>query len=359
MSSEAIGFGAVGVAVLCFGSNFIPIKKFETGDGVFFQWILCITIWIAGLIVQCTTYSEERIGGPGFAPFQPVAMLGGFLWCTGNMLTVPIIKCIGLSLGMLVWGLANLLAGWGSGMTGLFGLGKKQDVSHPALNYVGVALCCASLGLYLFVKSDVGKEKTATVSINTEDGHLLEGDTDSPRRIEIETVVIETSWVDRLTATQKRIAGIGLSVVAGIFYGTNFDPPQYIMDNSSAAHPTSQRGLDYVFSHFCGILLTSTIYMLIYCAAKKNQPSVYPQVILPAVASGALWAIADICWFVANTNLSFVVSFPMITTGPGVVASLWGIFAFREIVGFRNYLFLGGAFAVTITGVVLIALSRL
>ena len=36
-----IGYAAIATASLFFGSNFVPVKKFETGDGVFFQWILC------------------------------------------------------------------------------------------------------------------------------------------------------------------------------------------------------------------------------------------------------------------------------------------------------------------------------
>lgn len=40
MSEETIGFIAAAVAIVCFGSNFVPIKKFETGDGVFFQWYM-------------------------------------------------------------------------------------------------------------------------------------------------------------------------------------------------------------------------------------------------------------------------------------------------------------------------------
>jgi hypothetical protein len=29
---------------------------------------------------------------------------------------VPIIKCIGLGMGLLVWGLTNMLTGWASGV---------------------------------------------------------------------------------------------------------------------------------------------------------------------------------------------------------------------------------------------------
>jgi hypothetical protein len=31
--SEAWGFSMAGIAILFYGSNFVPIKKFETGDG--------------------------------------------------------------------------------------------------------------------------------------------------------------------------------------------------------------------------------------------------------------------------------------------------------------------------------------
>ena len=61
----------------------------------------------------------------GFPQFQPVAMLGGLLWATGNMMCVPVIKLIGLSMGLLIWGSTNMLMGWASGQFGLFGL-KSQ-----------------------------------------------------------------------------------------------------------------------------------------------------------------------------------------------------------------------------------------
>lgn len=41
--------------------------------------------------------------------------------------------------------------------------------------------------------------------------------------------------------------------------------------------------LDYVFAHFSGIFLTSTVYFLLYCAAMKNNPKVYPAAIIPGI----------------------------------------------------------------------------
>ena len=89
--------------------------------------------------------------------------------------------------------------------------------------------------------------------------------------------------------------------------------------------------LDYVFACFVGIYVSSTIYFLIYIIIKKNKPAIYPRAILPGVISGLMWGTATTCWFVANKALSEAVAFPIVTSGPSVVASLWGVFVFKEI----------------------------
>ena len=65
--------GAI-IAIIFFGTNFVPIKKFDTGDGIFFQWILCVGIWIVGLIVNLIR---------GQPPFFYPSLIGGFLWTFG------------------------------------------------------------------------------------------------------------------------------------------------------------------------------------------------------------------------------------------------------------------------------------
>jgi glucose uptake protein GlcU len=321
------GFIGVALAVLFFGSNFVPIKKFETGDGMFFQWVMCAAIWIFGLIINAYQ---------GFPAFVPLAMLGGFLWCTGNVMVVTIVKCIGLALGICLWGISNLIMGWFSGTFGLFGL-RKQEVPNPAFNYVGFVFAVLSIVLYLFIKPEEKK-------VDEEEQKLI---------VNENKVQEEGSWVDKLNPFHKRILGVTLALISGIFYGTNFDPPQYVQD-----HGGSQNGLDYVFSHFTGIFITSTTYFLIYCILKKNRPSLYPQIVLPSFLSGVMWAVAQSSWFIANSNLDMVVAFPIISTGPSIVASIWGIFVFREIRGGRNFIILLLAFLCTIFGAIMISLSK-
>jgi hypothetical protein len=60
----------VGCAVF-WGSNFVPVKQFETGDGMFFQLILCVAIWSTGFIVNAAR---------GFPKFYPLPLAGGVLW---------------------------------------------------------------------------------------------------------------------------------------------------------------------------------------------------------------------------------------------------------------------------------------
>ena len=157
--------------------------------------------------------------------------------------------------------------------------------------------------------------------------------------------------------------GFTLALAAGLFYGTNFNPPQHLIDAAVREGDDSQHsveGLDYVFSHFCGIFLTTLCYFVVYCAGKHaagRKPEL-PPCVLPAFLSGLMWGVAQICWFVANAKLSFTVSFPIITSLPGLVGALWGVLVFAEIKGWDNYALLIVSGVMRLVAVVLIVLSK-
>ncbi|XP_053114374.1 transmembrane protein 144 isoform X2 [Hemicordylus capensis] len=338
-----IGFTSSAVAVVLFGSNFVPIKKFDTGDGMFFQWILCTAIWIVSLIVNLIQNCPK---------FWPLAMVGGFLWATGNITVVPIVKTIGLGLGLLIWASFNLLTGWASSRFGWFGI-DPEEVAKPVLNYIGAGLSVLSTILFLLVKTDVQSALPSSESTPLIREHLVNTSIHSAANRS------DVSWVDSFSPLGKRIIGCCLAVIAGILYGSSFVPVLYIKDHGRR-NGTKYTGanLDYVFAHFSGIFLTSTTYFLIYCAAMKNNPKVYPKAIIPGFVSGVLWAIATCCWFLANRYLSAVVSFPIITAGPGFIAAMWGALVFKEIKGLRNYLLLLIAFCVILAGSLSTAFSK-
>jgi glucose uptake protein GlcU len=467
-----LGFQAALLAVLFFGSNYVPAKHVKVGDGVFFQFIMCVSIWVTSLPVLF--YMVEAF--PATSTEFAIAMGGGFLWCTGNMLCAFIIQLIGIGLGLLVWGSFNMLMGWASGCFGLFGL-RAEPIAIPSWNYAGVALALVGLALFLQVKptttedsddndNDSGaprgyasisgadvpggeqQQQSGYVSVlrSTSSGFLpnllvVDGGSDShhlaggPEADDVEMVLpgeslesppIKAEERDSVnmmmmttrhrirsqshstaaaagagagagtgasaggagsddsrgsnpygnsdsddhchddafrtwTSGKKRVVGCLCSVVAGGLFGCSFNPAQWIIDN----HPNTyspETLLAFVFPHYCGIALCSFLYFIVYCAVMryhlKRRPFVTPEVVLPAVLSGALWGVAEICWFIANQHLGFAISFPLITSGPGFVGALWGIFMFNEIKGRRNLAILGVAGVVTVGALVLVGLSH-
>ncbi|KAK3099262.1 hypothetical protein FSP39_001819 [Pinctada imbricata] len=358
-----VGYLTAGLAVLFFGSNFAPVKKFETGDGMFFQWIMCSATLLVGVVVNMIRKCP---------PFYPIVMLGGLLWETGNICVVPIIKTIGMGLGLCIWGMTNLLSGWATGRFGLFGL-KPEVPGNTTMNYLGVAIAVSSSFIFALVKSDI-----TPIDSSDEKEPLLRPTRERPMNIESDSLYTSSSthdilifnqknsgsinrdeddpnntMIDRLSPGSKRAVGIVLSVISGVLYGQTFTPSTYLQD-----HGKSENALDYVFACFVGIYCTSTVYFIIYIIIMKNKPRVYPKAILPGVVSGIMWGMATTGWFVANKVLSEAVAFPIVTTGPSIIASLWGILVFKEIKGRRNISILMLGFVFVITGAVLTGFSK-
>jgi hypothetical protein len=260
------GYIGVLIAVLGFGSNFVPLKRVKIGDGVFFQFCMCNAIFMTSipvLIVQ------------KFPTFHGLALLGGFLWCTGNMLCPIAIRLIGMGLGLLVWGAVSMVMGWASGTYGLFGL-NKQDVANSGLNIAGVCVAIVGLLIFLQVKTNdtsldnagsLQKDNPSVPLLNSACGRSL-GDVEGISASEMHKKDDEVSFnhvaptmsgIDSWSDSTKRLVGLMLSATAGIFFGCSFDPSQYVIDNT---YDGDDNSLNYVFAHFTGILITSWVYTI-------------------------------------------------------------------------------------------------
>lgn len=302
------------ISAIGFGSNYIPIKKYSSGDGMFFQFIFCSSIFLSGIMVAIYTNCN----------FYPFAMLGGFLWATGNILCVPAIKLIGLAPSLCIWGSSNMLIGWSSGVFGIFGYPMKEFISNVYLNYIGVFLSLIAFILYCMIKINNNNE----ISVFEEDRLL-------PNTKEY----------------IRKLLGISCALISGTFYGVNFNPVVIIRIQEKVSN------LDCVFSHFCGIFLTSFTYFLFYCIYKKT-PLLYPKIIIPGFLSGILWSLADIAWFISNEKLGQSIAYPIVTSTPNVIASLWSVCVFKEISGKRNYFLLSLALLLTILSSIIISVSK-
>lgn len=394
----AIGLGAVLLCVILFGSFALPTKTARTGDGVFFQFTMCCGIFFVGIIthfIQCSLGSNAGFtdGSPPACPqFVPLAALGGAIWCTSNMLLVPIVDCIGVGMCMLCWGMLEMLAGWATGRFGLFGV-DPEPITVPWLNSVGVVLAVGSLAVLTAVQPEVAMQEDAdaraaasvfhtspTPQLDSEPLLADAIDDGAATKAAVGSLQAATSttgsggdnddwkWTDQLTPLQKRIFGVAACCIAGTLSGSTFTPIMYIVSATSDASGANSMGpfpgastqlLDHLYAHFTGIWLTSAGYLMLYICALRNRPrAVHPEVMLPGFVSGCVWGVAMVCWFIANAQLEVVISFPMVTMGPGLVNLAYGCILFGEIRGRRNYGLLAAAIGIYLAASVCIVLSK-
>lgn len=346
--SAVSGYVSVLVAAVFFGSNYLPVRKMRTGNGVFFQFAMSVGIVVVGLCVQLVRKSPT---------IYPAAMLGGMLWSMGNCASVRVINVLGVGMAVTTWGCAGMIVGWASGRFGVWGI-KAEEPKSEVFSALSVAVGVVAVVLFGFVKPGEGEEagkKQEEVSL-VEDGNL--------------TVEEKQSAAAEPLPASQRLKGFFMAICCGVFYGFTFDPSQSMMDDygsRSLAEDVkySPEGLDYAFSAYLGIFVTGLAYMIAVSVLRRWFPTLEKtditnpmDMFVPAFVSGVMWAIAATAWFIANTNLGLAISYPLVALGPCIVASLWGILYLREISGRRNFMFLGLAFSVAALSCVFTVLSH-
>lgn len=172
---------------------------------MFYQFVMAVSIWLSGLIVYLCL---------GCPPMSGLAMVGGAIWATGNLCTVPIIQSIGLAMGILLWGSTNMISGWFSGVFGFFGIAKQTaDIKSMPLNIAGMVLCLCSVACSLNIKSETeGAIKTihsvgSFTAMSTATGNLDGEGASLYSDLLPQSHVQEQSWIQRFSPTQKRICG--------------------------------------------------------------------------------------------------------------------------------------------------------
>lgn len=287
----------------------------------------------------------------------------GALWSTGAIFSVFCIKTCGLTVGILIWSTTSLIMGWAGGRFGVFGV-KAQvppTTSKLIMNYFSVILAAASAVFFLFIKSDTKKAEPHPPPPDVEP---LPIEVIKAVNGEVEpSAILETDFpfLNRLSDPFQKVLGSIIAAFSGLFYGLMFIPDQYIRDHPEKFlhnnEPPPNNGLYYVQSQYSGILLTSMVYFIIYTIFKRNKPAINPSIALPAMISGAMWAIANVGFIVAISSLKSAVAYPIVSVLPGIVTSLWSLFWFREIQGKGNYIFLVLGMIVRIVAALLSALS--
>lgn len=329
-SEEVLGYIGAAVASVFFGSNYIPTKNYPTGDGITFVWMFSSGVLLVAI-------SSIMIAGKYV--FVYTGLLGGSLWASGNMCVIPIVKTIGLGLGLLIWGSTSLITGFFVGKFGIFGV-DKQPVYHDVMNWIGIWFVVMAMAVFFFIKPTLEKREYKPIG---EKGAIQDEEEN------------EDSILDRIPAKSKGIVGASLAALSGMLYGVNMVPMSLWVQDEKA-HGRTPGPLDFVFSHFIGIYMYSTVVFVVYCIVNR-PPKVFPAAILPSMISGAMWGIAQCGLMSATQILGYAVGFPIGSAGPLLVSSLWSVFYFRELRGQKNIGLLLGSFAFLLSGIALLALS--
>ncbi len=270
-----IGYCCMALACLFFGILNLPVKHYKTGDGMFFQLLVGLSIWSASLIVNCVRGQPE---------FYALPMLGGFFWSTANLQTVPTIKLLGIGISQTINNLVSLVFGWAYARFGWFGIRPEQP-ANVGLNYAGVAVCALSVVVYLFVKVNEPASNTTQKQIQSDsDEEVTEEATRLLGRVQRKEEEDEgLEFYEKLGAIERKAFGVVVAIVGGVFFGATFAPILYVQDNYEGASPN---GNDYAFSLGTGILFSSLGYFVVYCVVRRNRPRIYPELMLPAFTTG-------------------------------------------------------------------------
>mmetsp|Transcript_64655 Transcript_64655/g.166381 ORF Transcript_64655/g.166381 Transcript_64655/m.166381 type:complete len:459 (-) Transcript_64655:392-1768(-) len=176
----------------------------------------------------------------------------------------------------------------------------------------------------------------------------------------------EVPKVGSLTSLMLRIGswlpgsfaqGFILALVAGVLFSQTFTWPTDLMQQGKLGEAHSTNPMDYVFSHFCGIGATGLVVLLSYVAVRRGEAYTPRNIILPAMASGAMWAVGQVAWFQANVELSLVIAFPIISTLPGIISMFWGCLLFGELRSQRARRLALAGMCIRLPAVALIGLS--
>ncbi|CAK9087226.1 Transmembrane protein 144 homolog [Durusdinium trenchii] len=143
--------------------------------------------------------------------------------------------------------------------------------------------------------------------------------------------------------------GSMMSIIAGSLFGTTFVLPVALKEGSLGGHHSAYI-MDYVFSHFIGIFLTSTTALLIYVGTMRKNAYTPCNIVVPAIWSGVIWGIAQVAWFQANLDLGFSVAFPVVASLPGVIGLVIGICCFKEVESYWARIFAGLGLLLRIPG---------
>ncbi|VDO69382.1 unnamed protein product [Haemonchus placei] len=285
----ALGYLALLISCTSFGSMFTPLKRKDTKDGFFVQWVECSVVLVVGFFINIIR---------GFPQFQWIAAIGGVLYATGNVFCVPVVNGLGMGIGFLVWGAMQIIVGWSVARFGLFGFLEATEVKHNLINYIGIIIVLVSGVLFIFVKHDE-KEK------------------------EKNQVIHNLFFFDLL------FSYLFMTMCLAILHGLMMAPIAILKQRNPSTDPYNV--FDYIWSFYSTVFVFSTIYFVLYCIIRREKAYVGRELVLPSVGYGILWTSGMTFWFMSSDRLSQTVAYPITTRLPAIISALYDVLLYKSI----------------------------
>jgi len=364
-------------------------KKVSPGDGVFFCSCMSLGIMIVGVVVNFTLAQADY---PNFSihdppAFEPYTMWGGVAWQLGNLLCPMVVRLLGVGVGVGVWETMDLLTGWATSKFGLFGV-KRNDVSSPVMNYVGVALACLSVLVMIMVEQeaepelgsdadckDACKDDASKPQEDCEDDaagpepggeHDVEAQaapgTPATSSASTSTSASASASSSPRTALRRcrrhgaKAGGVLLAMLVGLLQGLKLDSSVYLMQMGELGQGHSTNPMHYIFPLYSSICLTSAVVLAVYVARNGRESYLALDLVLPGLLGGVLWGISIVLTFYANEELRLVLSYPAEATLIGIMTTGMA-FYYGEFPTRRSCVLAAAGTLIRILAVTLIALS--
>lgn len=348
-SSALIGWFAVLVAVLGFGSYAVPIKG-EAASSVnidplvmqSYKSLICfLTSWLVVLFDQEVTFTWWGV-------------VSGLFWVPGGTFYVFGVKNCGIATtqGIVSSSIVTVSFIWGHFV--FHEPVKSQIAAYAAvlvimIGLVGMSLFSSTTNPLLVANTDVGAtaeyssppaRRQYTEKEEEEDYGCLNDETPHVGVIPISQQLsnarrrVVSDDMTPLRKYSRRSLGQLSALMCGVWGGSCMVPMHYSNGNT--------HGLGYVISFATGALVvTNMLWILRFgylvftmrsaLAAYNSLPSFHLRVMcLPGATAGALWSIGNVGSIIACQRLGQSVGYSA-TQAALFVSGIWGIFYYNEV----------------------------
>jgi len=91
---EAVGFTGALLSIIFWGTYFVPMKKIKYFDPFYYQFLMCISIFLTGIFLSVLFHAMV---------ISIYGIISGIIWTIGNTFSIFAVRYSGLAKSSPVW----------------------------------------------------------------------------------------------------------------------------------------------------------------------------------------------------------------------------------------------------------------